>query len=261
MDHNMFELGTKFEVVEPTDDSTYGVGSTGFIFGSSKIDSSFMNVGVLSAIFIRRGKGGKERINNKKFYTPIFTIDNPGFCKIMPDKGVRKPFLYIKRVDPLPFDVMEASNIEFLGWSVAYVRHIQKMYESCKHSRWPENKSHIFNRLIKAPDYFEENPEKWFEDFTAENARAEIIETIRMAVSSMVKVNLSFDKDRLNSVATAAEFLDFVNNGEFIPKDAENKENEYRFTEDEKSLKENIKFYKKLVEDIEKFIKLKQTKS
>ena len=53
---------------------------------------------------------------------------------------------------------------------------------------------------------------------------------------------------RAETLALAAEFIEFTNSGAFIPKDAEDKKNEYRFTEDDAELKENMKMYKKALD-------------
>ena len=84
--------------------------------------------------------------------------------KAMPDEGIRKPLLYVKKALPSEFPVMEMAPIDFLGWAHAHVRNYRNMVESCKHSKWPESKSHPFNRLLKLPEQFEEDPEHYLDE-------------------------------------------------------------------------------------------------
>jgi hypothetical protein len=60
---------------------------------------------------------------------------------------------------------------------------------------------------------------------------------------TLFKLRLMQDARRLQSIANAAEFLTFVNNGEFIAEDAEDKKNEYRFTEDTELLAGNVEYH------------------
>lgn len=261
MRNNLFATGHKFEVVDPTDDTTYTVGSQGFMSYIEKTDSSFMNVAQLRTIMIRRGKGGKDRLSSVRIYVPIFTIDSGPFDKAMPDKVARKHFLHIKSLQNYSGSVMSMPGIDFLAWALSYVKKIKNMAESCQHHNLSMEKTHPFSQINRLGDYFEQEPEAYLEKYASEEFRNEFLGALRPFLSAMVRVQLNKAVQRAEMLVTAAEFLDFTNSGEFIPKDAKEQKNEYRFTEDEKSLKENIRNYKDLLKRVNKFSKEKSAKS
>lgn len=268
MKNNLLRTGQKFKVIPPTNDTSFGPGSLGFMSYMEKLDGSFMNLAQMKATIIRRGKTGKARINFTRIYVPIFPLtdaefklDQKAFMKAMPDGGVRSPMLFIKKAMPAEFNVMEMSGLDFLGWAHSQVRCYRNMIETCKHSNWPESKSHPFNRMMTLSDRFEEDPEHFLENLASEQPRLDFLEEFRKALAGITRVILQRQVQRAETLALAAEFLDFTNSGAFIPKDAEKKENEYRFTEDDKALKENMKSYKKLLEAAKEMADTKSKKS
>lgn len=252
MKNNLFIPGTKFIVVDPTQDGTFNVGSTGFISYLEKIDGSFMNVAQCRAAMTRRGKGGKNRLSFCKIFVPIFPVIDEGFAKAMPTGGIRKYYLHIEQEVPPYTDVMGFSSIDFIGWAHAKTRMLKYMSEKCKHRKWPEKKGHPFNQMVRMHEYYEEDPERWDEKFADSDLREAFITKLRPAQASLVRILLKQAVLRSEILNSAAEFLEFTNSGAFIPKDAKDTKNEYRFTEDDKALKENVKKTKEALKKITK---------
>ena len=79
--------------------------------------------------------------------------------------------------------------------------------------------------------------------------------------SSLVRMQIQLDITRADAEMNAAEFLLYTNKGEFIPKDAEDKTNEYKFTEDNEMLECTVKHYKSLRKSISDLYESKKKKS
>lgn len=261
MKNNLFRTGQKFTVVEPSEDSTYPVGSTGFMSFVERHDQSYMNLAQVRTVMVRRGKTGKERIEHPRMYFPIFPIDAEPFKKAMPDKGMRKGYVFVQPEEPNLADIMTLDDVDFLGWSISYVRMLRNAVENCKHHQWPGSKNHLFNKLMRANEYFDDDPEAIKATLASVDSRNEFLAEVRPFTTSLVRVMINKAVARAEMLLTAAEFLDFTNSGEFIPKDAKDKKNEFHFTDDDKELKTNIKIQKKKLEHFKKLSAKKSNKS
>jgi len=197
---------------------------------------------------------------NATICTPIFYVDHEGFDKLLPEPGSRKYYMHIKRDLPLATDILKLSPLEFLGYSVAISKRIKHMSDQCQHRKWPETKSHPINVLKRMPDYFEEDPEALLEKYTTEDFRENFILEARRMISSLIRVQIQLDLDRADVEVNAAEFLLFANKGEFIPKDAEDKTNEYKFTDDDTMLKRTVKYHQELHKKIKMLFENKKKK-
>lgn len=263
MKNNLFRTGQKFVVVEPTTDSAYTAGSTGYMAFVEKQDNSFANVARVQAVIIRRGKGGKERIECLHLYFPIFRVDDKAFQKVMPEKGMRRGYVHPEIEGPAILNVMDLSDIEYLGWAIACIKAMRWMVEKCKHHQWPSSQQHIFNKLGRVAEYFNADPEnlgKIKNQLASPDSRVGFLAELRPAFASLVRVNLSEAVLVAEMLHTAAEFLEFTNSGKFIPKDAKDKKNEFHFTDNNKMLKDNIQKHKKRLEQLTKLSKQRTKK-
>jgi hypothetical protein len=263
----LFAAGAKFKVVSPSNDSTYGVGTLGFISYIESIDPSFMNVAMTYAIIIRRGKGGKHRLDYTKMYIPIFPIDHEGFAKAMPTGGVRRPYLTIERDMPKITNIMDLTDIEFLGWACSQARRLRFMSEQCRHFKWPSAKKHPINSKVRTNDYIEEDPPAYLSQYTSSDYRTQFLDCLRPMLSTMIRVDLIHNMAHAEASATAAEFIQFTNAGGFLEdkkgkKDKKDQpKNEYRFTEDDKMLTDNFNHYSKELKQAKELMLMKQKKS
>ena len=110
------------------------------------------------------------------------------------------------------------------------------------------------------PEYFNEDPDKWKDQLCQPDQRDEFLAAMRPMMSSLVRMTLQDAVARSEVLLTASEFLEFTNSGEFIPKDAKDKKNEFRFTEDDKSLGLMVKKHKKMRDHLTKLSKAKAKK-
>jgi len=258
---NLLESGAMFTVTDKTKDTTFSPGSQGFVSFVRSVDESYQDVAKVLAVMTRRGKTGKARLMNATVCVPIFYVDHKGFEKLLPEEGARKYFMHIERETQLVSDIMEFSPLDFLGYACALSKRIKYMSDQCQHKKWPETKSHPINVLKKMPDYFEEDAESYLSKFTTPEFRENFIIEARRMTSALIRVHLQLDVARAETELHAAEFLLFVNKGEFIPKDAKDKKNEYEFTDDNSVLERTIKFHDQLKNDIDELYKNKRKKS
>ena len=257
---NLLEPGAMFKVTDEAKDSNIYPGSLGFISFVRGIDESYQDVAKVAVIIIRRGKTGKPRVMTATICVPVFFVDHKGFRKLLPESGSKKYFMHIERYRPIATDLMAWTPVEFLGYATAISRRIKHMSDQCRHKKWPEAKSHPINVMKRMPDYFEEDPEHYMNNFASEEFRDNFLQEARKMSSSLVRMQIHLDMTRVDTEINAAEFLLFTNKGEFIPDDAEDKANEYKFMDDNTILKNTVSFHKKLKSDIEKLYKDKRNK-
>lgn len=258
---NLLEPGAMFKVTDATKDTTISPGSLGFVSYVIGIDESYQDVAKTSTVIVRRGRTGKPRLMPTTLYVPVFYVNHKGFDKLLPKSGSRKYYAHIERVLPMAVDTLELDPLEFLGYAVATSRRIKHMSDKCKHRRWPESKSHPVNIFRQLSDVFEENPAAQMEKLATKEYRTDFAIKSKEMISSLIRVHIQLDMRLVNAEVNASEFLLFANKGEFIPDDAEDKTNEYKFTDDNAMLKHTVSYYKKLHSDIAELYESKKKKS
>lgn len=250
---NLLEAGAKFVVTDKFKDNTFPPGTLGFVCQIKGVDDNYQNLAKASVTIIRRGKGGKPRLDFNNVLLPIFMVDSENFNKIMPVEDSRKYFFHIERESNPINDVRSIDSLDFVGWASAMAQRVKKMSDSCKHKKWPEDKAHPVRRILNnIGERFYENPEKCLSEFGLVDFRLEFVDALRKMSSSMARIHLMFDITKVECEINAAEFLEFTNKGEFIPKDAEDKTNEYKFTDDNKLLERSVDYYQEIKEEIQK---------
>ncbi len=257
----LLEPGALFTVTDSVKDTVFPAGSLGFISSINGTDDSYQNIAKVSAIMIRKGKTGKARILNSSLFIPIFYVNHKGFDKLLPEEGSKKCYVHIERYMSATVDIMKLSPLMFLGYAAALSRQIKCMSDQCRHRKWPEAKSHPVNIMRQLPGNFEGDPEPFMEKYSAKEFMDNFVNSARRMVSSLIRMQIQLDITRADAEINAAEFLVFTNKGEFIPKDAEDKKNEYKFTDDDAMLKRNLAHYKKLRSNIETLFKSKKNKN
>jgi len=258
---NLLEPGAMFKVTEDVKDSTFSPGSLGFVSYIKGTDESYQNVAKIVTVMIRRGKSGKPRVMNAVICVPVFYVDHKGFKKLLPEEGNKKYYMQIEREIPMAIDLMSLNSLEFLGYAVAMSKRVRNMSEQCKHKKWPESNSHPINFLKKLPDNFEGDADAYLMKADDIAFRTEFVEETRRMISSLVRVQLQMDIVQAETEINAAEFLLFTNKGEFIPKDAEDKTNEYEFAKDNDMLVRTLEHHKKIRDNITNLYHNKKTKS
>lgn len=233
----LLEPEAAFKVTDAIKDGVLPPGSIGFISYIHSIDESYQNIAKTLATVIRKGKGGKDRLLHMMIYLPVFYVEHKSFMKLMPQEGSKKGYVHVVPYALGSSDVMQLSPMEFIGWAAAITKRLKRMSENSRHKKWPEQKSNPLNVMKSLHDYFDENPPEYTDKYSRPEFRESFVLESRRLMSSMVRLRLQDDMRVAEVVVNAAEFLLFVNKGEFIPKDSKDKENEYQFMDDNKVLK------------------------
>lgn len=177
---NIVRPGTMFRVVKPTKDSVFGIGTTGFIGYVKGQDQNFSNVVFYKVIIMRRGKGGKARLEPCEISVPIFLPESKSL-KITFPKINRKYFVFIDTsLSLIPRSVLKFSNHLFLGWASSWGYFLNKLHTTVKRIKiWPNDSKHVLNTLLELPNKFAENPTYTLENYTAQEFRIKVVAEIR----------------------------------------------------------------------------------
>lgn len=220
---SMLPTGTRFEVTDNSVDGTYGPGTSAAVSYVRGKDRDFSNVFFMRAIVTKRGKGGKNRLEEAEFSCPIFDFgaDNEKFVAKMPDEK-RKYYVHITQAASPP-NLLDLSDLDFISWAMAYATFIQKLSSRAQHySPWPQESQDILNRLLNAGEYWSEDESYCHENFAAEEARIAIIDRIRLMENGLVTCVLSYMRKVSDIEIEAVKQLasTFSPNDLKLPKDA-----------------------------------------
>jgi hypothetical protein len=152
--------------------------------------------------------------------------------------------------------------MEFIGFAAAMASRADALRRKCKYFKWPQSGSSPVNDALYVQDSFRDNPDLVKEKYVQENFKGQFMEEVQRILSTMpgtqIKDEISITKSEIN----AAEFMLFVNNGEFIREEDEDKTNEFKFVEDNTVLEATIKYYEErkrlLLERLKRFSRKKE---
>jgi hypothetical protein len=141
------------------------------------------------------------------------------------------------------------------------VIHYAKVLQSlCRYSKWPKGAREVVNRMNDVLSVYPQEDgtmHSLCDGLLTTEARSAFAIQIHGIIASMAPSQVLYKLDRVKSELNAAEFLLYVNRGEFIKKDDKNQTNEYKFTSDEGVIKDTIEYYKSqkaiLEKQVEKF--------
>ncbi len=254
----ILDSGTKFMISNKVKNPHYIPGSVGFVSHLGGLDDSYQNVISMTIVITRKGKSGKERLDLSRIKVPIFTFDSDNFAKIMPTIENRRDFVYIDKQETQYNNLMEVSSLDFLGWAAAVSKKLRIMSSMCKHSKWPSSNKNPVNRMFRLPEFFSEDPADKSELYGNAEFRSLFLNEARNMYSSMIKIHLELDEQKVKCEINASEFLEFTNKGKFLEK--KNAKNEYKLTDDNALLERTTKYYESIKKDINKLRAAKNNK-
>jgi hypothetical protein len=253
---SLFTPGMSFLVNDFVKDCAVGIGSKGYLAIVHSIHETYQNVAKITAVITRRGKGGKPRLEKHDFAVPIFIYfeNEENFRKLMPSIGDVRNYTSIEREqdEEVVADMIKAPVIDFLGWASSLALHLRHVSTKNRYGTWPEDQAHPLNRFHRMHELYNEDKERFEEQYGEKKARLSVIEAIRRTDSALVKMRMGHTWRTLDVILNAAEFMVYVNRGDFIPSEQEDKTNNYKFTEDQKLLEENFKYHKGACDNLQK---------
>jgi hypothetical protein len=115
--------GTKFIVGTETKDTTFPTGSMGYTAFALGPDCKCPNVMFYNTVVIRRGKGGKWRVEQNMLLAPIFILPDTPLEFTVPPSDERKHFIDMV---PCALETMDLTNQNSFA--------SEELYEECIHS-------------------------------------------------------------------------------------------------------------------------------
>jgi len=233
LDSNLFTPGTKFVVTDDVKESTFGPGTTGFISYMKNADSVYEDVANVVVSIIRRGKGGKRRVDISNMSIPIFSDPRMLEHKNYLPSG-RRHYVHIKKVDFDVEDLMKIIPMDFLGWAAAYARYLNHLVQNIanpKKGLWPNDPHLNLNIAIRLPDIFIQNEDEAIATLTNEVWREVFIGEARAKESALIKCALRYNETVVKASLNSAQFVEYTNE-------------EYYEVSDKDLTTATVKFYK-----------------
>jgi hypothetical protein len=230
---NLLIPGTKFVVTEDVKESTFGPGTTGFLSYMKNSDSDYEDVANVVVSIIRRGKGGKRRLDVSNMSIPIFSdprmLEHKNYLPIG-----RRHYVHIERIDFDTENLMEIIPMDFLGWVAAYSRYLNYLVQHVakpKKGLWPNDPHQTLNIGMRLPDIFLQNEEETIATLTNEAWRQQFIGEARAKESALIKCALRYNQSVVKTTLNSAQFVEYTNE-------------EYYEVSDKDLATATVKFYK-----------------
>jgi len=190
---NLVVPGTKLLVTADTKYSSIPPHSSIYMSYLHSFDKHRPNYPTVDITVIRRGKRGKQRIENQVVHTLTFFTEKEE--KIVSGIfGTGHNINYIRAVTSYS-NISNMNGIEFLGWASAYVRYLSKVHHNCDGAiSWPASKQNPLNICLHTvPLRFHEKPEETLELFgNNQEFRNLFMESARNFEASMFRSALTY---------------------------------------------------------------------
>jgi hypothetical protein len=246
---SLFNPGTRFMVTDDVKEATFGPGTVGIMSHVKSADSDYEDVAHILVSVIKRGKGGKERLNSTALSVPIF------FDKKMLDHKNYLPTgrRHYVHIEPYPFkaqDLMKINPMNFLGWATSYAKYLHFLADSIakpKKGLWPQDGKNPLAVGIRLCDYFSNDEAETIERYGNRiEWRESFITQSRKMESALVKCSLRYKDSVVKMALNSARFVDYTNK-------------EYYKVTGKKSAKGTIKFYEDKEKIVEEMINHRST--
>lgn len=240
----IFKPGTKFIVTPEVKETTFSPGTTAFMAYMREPDMDYQDVVRIRAVVVRRGKGGMDRLNFNNMSIPVFNdermLKHDNYLPVG-----KKHYVHIEEAPIAVTNVMEMSDMDFLGWASARAISLQyftaNMAKKGAPKLWPKNNAAM--PLVVASrlnDYFESDKESSIIKFGKNlTFREEFIKEIRFLEAAAIKCYVVYQKLVASAVLNSARFMTYTND-------------KYFEVVDKKQAKNTIDFYDKKVKWLNK---------
>jgi len=225
---NITDAGSMFTVGESIKDTTFPPGTLGFTSFIQGPDYEIPNIVFQQVVTIRRGKGGKPRLNTNTLLCPIFPLFPEHKKKVFTTDEERKYFVDLELVNP-PLcnltDPNKVPSIEFMGWVLAralFVKELDKanyppnneimqaigLGGGKQMNVWKTTKTSILSEFItKAERYFNDGMEDRLEmEFCLPGRRAELLKDLAQKESCLAIPRLEYTRRVTGVIKAALEY-------------------------------------------------------
>lgn len=245
---NLLIPGTKFVVTNDVKESTFGPGTTGFMSYMRSADNDYEDVANMVVSVIRRGKGGKRRLDISNVSIPIFVdprmLEHKNYLPIG-----RRHYVHIKSTNFDVEDLMEVVPMDFLGWAAAYSRYLNHIVNSIakpKKGLWPSDLHQNLNIAMRLPDTFAQNEDEIIDVVAHKDWREAFVREARAKESALIKCALRYNETVVKAALNSAQFVEYTNEEYYEVSDKDLATATVKFYKDKAAIvKEMIYFRKK----------------
>lgn len=204
---NILSTGNKFVITEKTTDGVFKPGTVGIVSYVKGIDTECSNVAYFTAIILKRGKTGKQRIDLEQISTPIFSFEKMGLSTVMPDKK-RKRYLYMEPMPQAHHSIQSMSNLNYLGWALSWSCYLNQLAKCTKPFRiWPKKNNDIMNRILNIAIHWHEDRDSTIDMFCSIEKRKNFVEKMRMMEATLFNCSLLYMLKIAECEVKASEYL------------------------------------------------------
>jgi len=242
---NLLNTGTRFVATNDVKDTVLPPGSVGFFSLFKNPDRDYQNVVHNTAVIIRRGKGGQDRLEAKEISFPIFTDKRMLEHEEYLPTG-RKLYIHVEEKPFTEKSLMEVKPLEFLGWCYAYNRYLNYLTRNyaypAKNNGWiNEVVGRILTNVDVLPEHFSGDPKSALRTFSTPKFRAEYIMAVRKLEARLVRCMCSYKKTVMAAVLNSSYFVEHTNKKHYE-------------VVDKKLTKDTIAFYKTKYDELSKMV-------
>lgn len=184
----LIKPGRRVIITDEKHSSTYPPGTLGY---TSYISSSESLICRQSVYIIRRGKSGKNRLEAKQFYLPVYYFKDP---KYISNIGTGTYYVLFRPEEDRIIDVSSMSPLDFIAWASAYIHYLKGLtnYTDYTARVWPTGRNHVFNHLLQSVGSFNSNPDGWVEAYSNETVRRDTANKIRAFETKLYRCSLRY---------------------------------------------------------------------
>lgn len=198
---NISGCGVPYKVGTNSEDGVYKPGTLGLLSFVKGRDLDFANVVYFHVITIRRGKGGKQRLDFNEISFPIFNTKNIMEMSKTADHMPPLDRRYYVVIEPQPLSfnhTMEMDGHDFLAWACCHAKYLSQLRRATSGFRmWPKDNKHIMNIMSAMNDYMsgnynDEQHVDMFEKYTAGGVREDFVRKMRKISSALAQSHVTY---------------------------------------------------------------------
>jgi hypothetical protein len=210
----LFRVGTKFVVTPDVKETTFPPGTTAFMSSMLNPDMDYQDVASVRAVVIRRGKGGKARVNINSMHIPIFSdprmLEHDNYLPVG-----RRYYVHIDKEPAEEIDVMEMDEMDFLGWACAkswHLRHLAtKIARKGSGRLWPSSKKEPVVAAYSFNERFEIDEAATLANFTNGAFRTDFVRTMRVLEATLSKCETEYQRKVAAAALNSSKFMVYTN--------------------------------------------------
>lgn len=249
LDCRLIKPGERFIVTDDVKESTFGPGTIGFLAYVKNPDPDYEDVAHIMVSIIRRGKGGKGRLNSGSLSVPIFLdkrmLDHKNYLPVG-----RRHYVHIEPHPHEVQDLMKLEALDFLGWATAYAKYLHYLIDRIakpKKGLWPQDTKDPLARAYRLFDHFSNDEAHTIEMYADRLEWRELfIQRARKMESALIKCALRYKDSVVKMVLNSARFVKYTNE-------------EYYQVAKKGATKKTVKFYKDKEKIVEEMINHRST--